>query len=119
MKWLPVLALAAVALPAAADEGFLYKAQFVQAAPGRLIELVDLVKAMREERPFVMRHSQGDRWDLMLLTPMGTYADYFEPERAARRRKAEHPEKWKELVAWQEDIFVFGPPSDDVRAAFA
>jgi hypothetical protein len=114
------LALAfAVTEPAAPEEGFLYKAQFVQAAPGRLLELIDLVKAKMEERPFAIRHSQGDRWDLMLLTPMGAYADYFSPDRAARRRKDERLEKWKELVAWQEDIFVFGPPLEDVRAAFA
>jgi hypothetical protein len=113
-----VLALA-VTESAAPEGGFLYKAQFVQAAPGRLLDLIDLVKAKTEEPPFAIRHSQGDRWDLMLLTPMGTYSDYFSPERAARRRKTEHPEKWKELVAWQEDIFVFGPPVDDVRAAFS
>ena len=112
----------ALAVPAAAApaEGFLYKAQFVQAAPGRLLELIDLVKAKTEEPPFAIRHSQGDRWDLMLLTPMGaSYADYFSPARDARRRKAENPDKWKELVAWQEDIFVFGPPLEDVRAAFS
>ena len=121
MRTAVFLALAlAVAEPAAAEEGFLYKAQFVQAAPGRLLDLIDLVKAKTEEPPFALRHSQGDRWDLMLLTPMGaSYADYFAPERAARRRKTEHSEKWKELVAWQEDIFVFGPPLEDVRASFS
>lgn len=113
-----VLALA-VPQAAASQEGFLYKAQFVQAAPGRLLELIDLVKAKTDERPFAIRHSQGDRWDLMLLTPMGTYLDYFSPERAARWRKDEHPEKWKELVAWQEDIFVFGPPVEEVRASYS
>ena len=120
MRTAVFLALAlAVTEPASSEEGFLYKAQFVQAAPGRLLELIDLVKAKTEDPPFAIRHSQGDRWDLMLLTPMGTYADHFSPERAARRRKADHPEKWKELVAWQEDIFVFGPPLEDVRAAFS
>lgn len=111
----------ASAAPEAAQpaDGFLYRAQFVQAAPGRLLELIDLVKARAEERPFAIRHSQGDHWDLMLLTPVGTYPEYFAPERAARRRKAEQPEKWNELVAWQEDIFVFGPPVEDVRAAFS
>ena len=115
------LAFAAAGLPAPApaQDGFLYKAQFVQAAPGRLLELIDLVKAKTEERPLAIRHSQGDRWDLMLLTPAGTYLDYFAAGRAASRRKAETTEKWNELVAWQEDIFVFGPPVDDVRAAFA
>jgi hypothetical protein len=73
-----VLALA-VTESAAPEEGFLYKAQFVQAAPGRLLDLIDLVKAKTEEPPFAIRHSQGDRWDLMILTRAD--ADYFSPER--------------------------------------
>lgn len=113
------LCLTAPAAPAGPEDGFLYKAQFVQAAPGRLLELIDLVKGKTDEASFAIRHSQGDHWDLMLLTPMGTYAEYFAPERVARRRQASPPSKWKELVAWQEDIFVFGPPLEDVRASFA
>jgi len=113
-----VLVAAALARPADGEEGYLYKAQFVQAAPGRLLDLIELVKAPAEERPFAIRHSQGDHWDLMLLTPMGTYAGFYAPERAVRRAKAVDSQKWKELVAWQEDIFVFGPPLEDVRAAF-
>ena len=79
-----LLALAGSA-PAFGEDGYLYRAQFVQAAPGRLVELLDLVKSRRSDVPFVMRHSQGDRWDLLLLTPMGSYGDFYAPERAPRR----------------------------------
>jgi hypothetical protein len=111
------LALAA-AFPASGEDGYLYRAQFVQAAPGRLVDLIDLVKSRKSDVPFVMRHSQGDRWDLLLLMPMGSYADFYSPERVAKRRGAA-AENWKDLVAWREDLFVLGPPLENVRQAFS
>ena len=119
MRAFLILALAAAAEPSPAQEAYLYRAQFVQAAPGRQLEMIELVKAMKDEPVFAIRHSQGDKWDLMLLSPVGSYADYYAADRAARRRKAEQPEKLRELTAWQEDLFVFGPPLEDVRAAFS
>src|SRR4051812_3291061 len=85
-----------VALPATAqDTEVLYKASLIQAAPGKLLELIDLEKKMFAEAeksasdapPLWMRHSQGDRWDLLILYPIGTYAEYYKPERAAKREK--------------------------------
>jgi len=113
-----VLLALAVALPVPGEDGYLYRAQFVQAAPGRLVELLDVVKSRKSDVPFVMRHSQGDRWDLLLLMPMGSYADFYSPERTAKRRGAA-AEGWKDLVAWREDLFVTGPPLEDLRQAFA
>ena len=123
-----VLALG-LAAPAPAD--FLYKASLVQAAPGRLLELIELYKSLRaaapdsgDEAPFWMRHSQGDRWDLLLLFPIGSYADYYSPQRIARREKAARAsqsilEKIRDATAWQEDVFVTGPPLAEVRSRFA
>lgn len=119
MRAFLILVFAAAALPAPAEEAYLYRAQFVQAAPGRLLEMIELVKAMKDEPVFAIRHSQGDKWDLMLLSPVGSYADYYAPDRSARRRKAEQPEKLRELAAWQEDLFVLGPPLEQVRTAFS
>lgn len=94
------------------------------------MELIDLYKAraaeMKEagdEAPLWMRHSQGDHWDLMILFPMGSYADYYQPERIAKRARADQTakldDKIKENIAWQEDLFAYGPPLPDVRKAFA
>lgn len=110
-------------------ERYLYRASLVQAAPGKLLELIDVYKSLwaakakipGEELPLWMRHSQGDRWDLLILQPMGNYTDYYRPERAAAREKALVP--WREKleldIAWQEDVFVWGPPVDEVRRAFS
>ena len=112
-----LLALAA-ALPVPAEEGYLYRAQFVQAAPGRLVELLDHVKSRKSDLPFVLRHSQGDRWDVLILMPMASYGEFYAPERAAKRRAAA-AEGFLDLVAWREDLFVLGPPLEDLRQAFA
>jgi hypothetical protein len=96
----------------------------VQAAPGRILEVIDLYKAAiaqtKDEPPFWMRHSQGDHWDLLLLFPIKSYADYYSAERIAKR-KAEQ-EAWSKVngaIAWQEDVFVYGAPPDELKAAFA
>jgi hypothetical protein len=127
-----VLALGLAAPPAApAPGGYLYKASLVQAAPGKLLELIELLKSLRaaipdggDEAPFWMRHSQGDHWDLLLLYPIGSYSDYYSSQRVARREKAARSsqnilERIRDSTAWQEDVFVSGPPLAEVRSRFA
>src|ERR1043166_4654646 len=79
----------------AAPPIYLYQAKLVQAAPGKLLELIELQKSRLieyrnagDDLPLMMRHSQGDHWDLLLLIPMKSYADYYSPERVAKRRKS-------------------------------
>ncbi len=117
-----------------ADAGYLYKAMFVRAAPGKLLDLIALYKermpvydASGDLRPFWMRHSQGDQWDLMFLFPMESYSEYFKPERIAKRKQAaekaglpqdQFAKKFYELAAWHEEIFVDGPGLEQVQKAF-
>src|SRR5262249_49511498 len=49
----------------------LYRMTLLRAAPGRLLDLVAAVKG----HGLVLRHSQGDQWDLMVLSPVAGYAD--------------------------------------------
>jgi hypothetical protein len=118
---------------APADTSCLYRTQFVQAAPGALLELIDLLKERRavyeaagETPPFMMRHSQGDQWDIMLLHPMGSIEDYHAANRTARRQQAaqasnmteaQFQSRLRQLVAWQEDLYVLGPALDSVSTA--
>lgn len=93
-----------------------YRALFVRAAPGRLMELVELMRSRRdsapkESRPVLLRHSQGDQWDLVLLQPVGSLAKYFATDRTL-------PDPlWDRLVAWQEELFASGPPAGELRVA--
>ncbi|HEY1435702.1 MAG TPA: hypothetical protein VGG65_10020 [Thermoanaerobaculia bacterium] len=125
-----VLGLCAAPAPVPPTE-FLYRTTLVQAAPGKLLEVIDFYKAGwpgmndgGDEPPIAMRHSQGDHWDLLLLFPMGSYGEYYAPDRVARRAKARDAAKAElarlaDDVAWQEDVFVYGPPLPEVRGALA
>ena len=129
MHFLTCLALTLGMAAPAPVPGFLYKASLVQAAPGKLLEVVELYKSLRaaespDEPPLWMRHSQGDRWDLLLLYPIGSYADYYVSDRVAKREKALRAveavaAKLRDSIAWQEDVFVFGPPPAELRARAA
>lgn len=113
MRRLFLLALLLLPLSAAAQQQ-LYRASLVQAAPGKLIELIDLYK-QHVPAPLWMRHSQGDRWDLLILTPLAAYDSLpkvREDERSWDARR-------KPLVAWEEDVFAFGPAASELRKAFA
>ena len=112
----------------AAEPGYLYQAKFVQAAPGKLLDLIELHKqrlpsyaASGDEAPFVIRHTQGDKWDLLMLYPLGSYSEFYQAARSAKRQQAAQPfaAKLKELIAWQEDLFVYGPPLAELKAAAA
>ena len=117
------------ALPASAAENpFLYKVTLVQAAPGKLVELIDLYKSRAtayqsagDEAPLWMRHSQGDHWDLMILFPMGSYSDFYQSQRVQKRSQFDQTfrDRVKEDIAWQEDLFVYGAPVAELRKAFA
>jgi len=117
--------------PAAAKPAYLYKTTFVRAAPGKLLDLIALYKsrmavddASGDGPLFWWRHTQGDQWDLMLLSPMGSYAEYYSKGRLARRDKAAGPSqeefarKLEACSSWREDIFVMGPPLEFVKKAF-
>jgi hypothetical protein len=104
---------------------YLYKASLVQAAPGKLLDLIDAYKKIFAEEtkvagdatPLWMRHSQGDRWDLLILFPMGSYMDYYKPDRVVKRDTVldNWRDRLKNDIAWQEDIFVYGPPFEDLK----
>jgi hypothetical protein len=113
---------------------YLYKTTFNRAAPGKLLDLIALYKSRRpvdeasgDTPPFWWRHTQGDRWDLMLLFPMGSYTEYYSKARLARREKAasasglspkEFAQKLNACISWREDVFVMGPPLEAVNKAF-
>jgi hypothetical protein len=129
MRLLLLLASLALLVPAASasETSYLYQARLVQAAPGKLLDVIDLYKASLaryrdagDEPPLWMRHSQGDHWDLFILIPMKSYGEYYNPDRIARRKSQKDSlRKLDELIAWQEDVFVYGPPIDELRKTFA
>lgn len=112
--------------PAQTPATELYRFVFIQAAPGRLLELIDLYRKRLpviaeggDELPYIVRHSQGDRWDLVVIYPSGSFTTYYSAERTRRRAaaadasgvsNAEFARAFYDLVAWHEDVYVEGPP---------
>ena len=76
----------------------LYRMTLLRAAPGRLLDLIAEIKG---RAGLMLRHSQGDQWDVMTLAP-ASYAGLAAPVAAA-------PLAAPALIAWQEDEFVRGP----------
>ncbi len=118
-----------------ADEStYLYRTTFVRAAPGKLLDLIQLFKdrmevydAAGDERPFWWRHTQGDQWDLMMLFPMGSYTKYFSGKRVKKRKQAAKAsslsqeaflKEFRACAAWHEDLFVRGPSLERIQKEF-
>jgi hypothetical protein len=120
--------------PAALQDtgSYLYRFVIIQAAPGRLLDLIDLYKARLpviaaggDELPFIARHSQGDFWDLCLIYPSGSFTEYYSRERVAKREaaasasgvpNAEFARTFYEMIAWHEDLYAAGPPLEVFRS---
>jgi len=127
--------LIALTTPAFGEE--LYNTLLLRAAPGKLTDLISFYKHQGEgirsrgdTPPFMLRHSQGDQWDLMLIFPMGRMHDYVAPERMSRRGQpwAVHlsgpdlptaKRTFHSLVSWHEETIVEGPDLEVVRKAFS
>ncbi len=130
-----LLLAASLAFAPPNEGGYLYRTLLVRAAPGQLLELIDLYQnrtpvfdAAGDERPFIIRHSQGDHWDLLLLYPMGSFEDYYAPDRIQKRERAAYDAATDESefrralgarIAWREELFVAGPALEVVDSAFA
>jgi hypothetical protein len=144
LAWAPPLSREVRAIPAPSvpeerqesQEGdFLYHVVMLRAAPGRLPDLIELLKEERdllfeagEPAPYWMRHTQGDQWDLLILYPMGGFYEYFEPGRVERRLHAGTQKGLSKrqlkveadlLTSWRDELFVRGPNPDLVGEAFS
>ncbi len=133
---IPVLLLLApgAAAPQEPDR-YLYRTEMIRAAPGELAAVIEAIQGrmpvwqeMYPEGPFWMRHSQGDHWDLLLLFPMGEdFGDYFGSAALQRQTaaasasgtsEAEFRQSLLPRIAWQEELYVWGPPSGVVAERF-
>ena len=94
------------------EEQSLYRTTLVRAAPGRLQDLITFLADETMKRgSMIARHSQGDDWDLIQITPL---PDANSPSLNALTQS----DLFHELIAHQEDLFVFGPPPEEVRPRF-
>ena len=131
-----ILTLSLLTLPSALAQelsgDYLYKVSTIRAATGELSGLLDWIAQLKESDyfemadeypPLVMRHSQGDQWDLMIITPMESWTAYYSESSAGARDEAmaAHVEllgPGYDMIAFDEDHFAYGPSWDHVSTAY-
>ncbi|WP_420318042.1 hypothetical protein [Ekhidna sp.] len=98
-----------------------YKVSLLRAKPGELLELIDQVKndienyeSYLEYKPYLLRHSQGDHWDLMIIYPIDDLEKYFSDEQVLVRSNSSTIEKsygdeFYNIISFQEEAIVKGP----------
>ena len=121
-KTLIVLLLLATTSVHAQDQ--LYKVSLLRAKPGSLLELIDVMKEdmklyenNQKVKPYLLRHSQGDQWDLMLTFPIPSLEVYFRMNSSANALNRNFLEKnygdpFYDLVTFQEEAIVKGTEAD-------
>lgn len=88
----------------------LYRVTTVRAAPGIFADLLEELSSRiaAPSSPLVMRHSQGDQWDLMIVAAINGSA----------ATSASLVADLSALIAFEEDHFAYGPPWDVLRTAY-
>ena len=109
-----------------------YKVITMRATPGKLLELIDVLKVDLKnyqragiEQPFLMRHSQGDQWDLLLMYPIKDLGKHFSAAEMGKRRDNSatldqgYGRPYYNLISWQEEQIVEGPSLEEFNARFS
>lgn len=99
----------------------LYRVKLIRAAPGDLLEVIEMFKDDMKnhknygiEKPYLMRHSQGDHWDLLFIYPIDDLSKHFSTKVINKKRKSKTlgkkygDEFFKKISSHQEAIFA-GP----------
>ena len=97
----------------------LYKVNLIRARPGYLLELIDKIKSDmaiykrgHDEKTYLLRHSQGDHWDLMLIYAIPSLDIYFSnPASGLKSNFLSKPygDPYFDMVSYQEEAIVKGP----------
>lgn len=108
-----------------------YKVITMRATPGKLLDLIDVIKADLKnykragiDKPFLMRHSQGDQWDLLLIYPIKDLGNHFSEGELTKRRENSatldqgYGRPYYNLVAWQEESIAEGPSLKEFNERF-
>ncbi|MBO6524097.1 MAG: hypothetical protein JJ971_09735 [Balneolaceae bacterium] len=122
-KTVSLVLLVLISIPLFAQEQQ-YKLTLLRANPGDLLELIEVIKediseheSLGIDKPYLLRHSQGDQWDLMLVYPIENLSSYFSEEQMINRTASSSLEKsygssFFDLVSFQEEAIVEGPDKE-------
>ena len=110
-------ATTAVAQPSAQPQApalELYHIHISKAAPGKLPQLIDAYKSAPapeagkpQVTPIILRHRDGDEWDLITITPLGKQTTLT--ANAPPQAVMDYYQRVGLLSDWHNDTFVVGP----------
>ncbi len=130
MKILTLILLFTVLFSATHADNYVYKVILVRAAPDKLQELIELLKQdmvnyqkFGMEKPYMMRHSQGDQWDLFIIWPIESMGKYFNETNMLKRAESVLLDKPYDNIIWDyiahhEELFVEGPKLTEFKNMF-
>jgi hypothetical protein len=108
----------------------MYRVKLIRAAPGDLLEVIEMFKddikdheSYGIEKPYLMRHSQGDQWDLLFIYPIESLSKHFAEKAVKKRQKSKTLAKaygddfFKKISSHQEAVFA-GPSQKDFSKWF-
>jgi hypothetical protein len=103
-----------------------YKVSLFRAAPGKLLPLIDNLTSRIGDyeqkggsKPYLIRHSQGDHWDLMVCEHISDYDSYFSHQNNFNEVfTPTFGDNFYDLVAFHENIFTSGPDYKTVQELF-
>jgi hypothetical protein len=106
----------------ASDAQELYHLHFVKAAPGKLADLIAVYQnapvPAGEQKPVILRHREGDDWDLLVVTPYGK-ADHTISAAAPSADVMALYAKVRASAERHTDSFAAGPAWSEAQKAFA
>jgi hypothetical protein len=92
----------------------LYHIHISKAAPGKLPQLIDAYKngpapeaSEPQFTPIILRHRDGDEWDLITITPLGKQTTLT--TNAPPQAIMDYYQRVGPLSDWHNDTFVLGP----------
>jgi hypothetical protein len=98
---------------------YLYRIDLLRATPGKLEQLINEVKTFQKDTnqwPYIMRHSQGDQWDLMLLWPLESYKHLHVEGLYA---KLSHFSRSIDgMLSFQQNTYMYGPHRTELEKRY-
>jgi hypothetical protein len=92
----------------------LYHIHISKAAPGKLPQLIEAYKSAPapaadepQVTPIILRHRDGDEWDLIRITPLGKQVTLSAS--ASPQAIEDYYQRVRPLTDWHNDTFVVGP----------
>lgn len=111
----------ALAQEAESEFNTLYRVTLLRAEPGSFSTLLDAMQQRSARQDYyVLRHSQGDHWDLMSIEPIGSYAQWFNKD---NHKRQDLDGMWREhldrISTFREEWFAYGPNKEMVKQGVA